>query len=161
MHERAKALIAELGLEPHPEGGYYKQVFRSLTSVTRTSDAKERRALTAIYFLLAKGGSASARKSRWHCVTSDEIWTHVEGGVITLWRFDGDAAYATRLGSLQQDASPFLVVPANVWQAAELEDDYALIACFVAPGFEFDDFTLAADETASVRMLPRELRRLV
>ena len=127
MHSRAEELIATLGLEPHPEGGFYRQVYRSPHAVQPDDGRNARSALTAIYFLLPAG-----EKSRWHRVRSDEIWTHLEGDPVRLLFDDGTSVVVERMH----------VVPANVWQAAEPTGDYALVACFVAPGFEFEDFEM-------------------
>ena len=129
--------IERLRLEPHPEGGFYRQVFKSSRAVSAG-----RAALTAIYFLLPRGD-----RSRWHRVTSDEIWVHIEGGGVTLHMFDGNTIDTRRVGP------EFVVVPAGVWQAAEPVDGFALVACFVAPGFEFDDFTLIADDREAAAQL--------
>ncbi len=95
-----------------------------------------RRALSSIYFLLP-----AAERSRWHRVLSDEIWTHLEGDPLTLLTFEGEVR-STTLGPLVRGYDPMHVVQAGVWQAAEVEHGYALVACFVAPGFEFDDFAI-------------------
>jgi len=99
-----------------------------------------RSALTAIYFLLPRG-----QINRWHRVRSDEIWTHLEGAAIALWCYDGDVVTRSDLAPLDA-GSPVVVVPRGTWQAAEVLGEYALVACFVAPGFEFDDFSLMADD---------------
>jgi predicted cupin superfamily sugar epimerase len=134
MNARAATLIAELGLQPHPEGGWYRQTFKSDESVVRGSDEAQRSALTGIYFLLANG-----QRSRLHRVASDEVWTHLEGAPILLTIGDE----TKRLAPLAEGGSPFLVVPRLAWQEAEVDGEYALAACFVAPGFEFDDFEMA------------------
>lgn len=150
MEPRAQELIASLALEPHPEGGFYRQVFKSPRVVNG-----DRSAITAIYFLLPRD-----QHSRWHRVTSDEIWVHVEGNGVALHTFDGTAAQSRRV-----DASlPFAVVSAGDWQAAEPVDGFALVACFVAPGFEFDDFTMMSDDrdaTARLEAVDPKLLSLV
>ena len=75
---------------------------------------------------------------------SDEIWTHLEGSPVTLHLFDGASASSVVVDRMH-------VVPANVWQAAEPSGDYALVACFVAPGFEFADFSMMSDEAEAAR----------
>ena len=139
-------LIEHLGLEPHPEGGYYRQVYKSPRLVT-----PDRSAVTAIYFLLTAG-----QFSRWHRVRSDEIWIHLEGAPLTLRLFDGSAASSTALTT----ASRIVTVPADVWQAAEIDGEYTLVSCIVAPGFEFEDFEMMTDATALAKVAP-ELTRLV
>ena len=150
MNDRAARLVRDLGLEPHPEGGYYRQTFKSRATVTTDAHHRERAALTAIYFLLAAG-----EHSRWHRVTSDEIWTHLEGATVALWSYDGGGVKRNDLGPIDS-GSPVVVVPSSVWQAAEVLGEYALAACFVAPGFEFEDFTLMADDPEARRTLQRE-----
>ncbi|MEA2164878.1 MAG: uncharacterized protein QOK37_3005 [Thermoanaerobaculia bacterium] len=149
MHSRATELIETLNLVPHPEGGYYRQVYKSERSVKPDDDRHVRSALTAIYFLLPKG-----EKSRWHRVRSDEIWTHLEGSPVTLHLLDGTNASSVIVDRIH-------VVPANVWQAAQPTGDYALVACFVAPGFEFADFSMMNDEGEVAARLPQELQRLL
>ena len=147
MERRAQELIESLALEPHPEGGFYRQVFKSPHIVNGN-----RSAITAIHFLLPQGA-----RSRWHRVTSDEIWVNVEGGGVALHTFNGNATRTQRLGA----TLPFAVVDAGVWQAAEPLDGFALVACFVAPGFEFADFSMMSEEPEVATRLPAELRRLV
>jgi predicted cupin superfamily sugar epimerase len=149
MVSRAAELIETLVLVPHPEGGFYRQVYRSANAVKPDDDRDARSALTAIYFLLPAG-----EKSRWHRVRSDEIWTHIEGSPVTLHLFDGTNASRVVVDRMH-------VVPANVWQAAEPGGDYALVACFVAPGFEFSDFSMMSDEPDVAARLPSDLRRLL
>lgn len=157
-HERAERLIRELALVPHPEGGFYRQVFKSPAAVG-TANGSRRSALTGIYFLLPSGG-----QSRWHRVRSDEVWTFVEGAPITLWTFDGRLARSQTVGPLDRSALPFVLVPADVWQAAEPDGPYSLVACFVAPGFEFEDFAMMSDQPDAARVLSTiapELARLI
>jgi len=142
-------LIERLQLAPHPEGGHYRQIFKS----PRVREGRS--ALTAIYFLLRRG-----ERSRWHRVVSDEIWTRLEGEGVRLHLFDGERVTQRNVGADE----PVGVVPAGVWQAAEPLGDYALVACFVAPGFEFEDFTLMADDpeaAARLAVVDGELMRLV
>ena len=124
---RSTELIATLSLEPHPEGGWYRQVFKSNHQVH--TDRGTRSAITAIYFLLADG-----QKSAGHRVKSDEIWIHLEGAPLALHIDD-----ATHI----LDASARIaVVPAGAWQSAEISGEYTLVSCVVGPGFEFEDFEL-------------------
>lgn len=139
-------LVETLGLQPHPEGGYYRQVYKSPHVIG------DRTAITAIYFLLERG-----QVSRWHRVLSDEIWTHLEGAPLTLWMHDGVSTTATTLDSNARIAA----VPRTVWQAAETNGDYTLVACFVAPGFEFEDFAMMRDVPDAQAALPPDLMRLV
>lgn len=143
MHPRAQQLIAELDLQPHPEGGFYREVFRSTLAVTRADTGTARTALTAIYFLLPQGAV-----SRWHQVLgADEAWHHLEGAPLRLLDFppEGGACRSTTLGPVALGSAPVQVVPAGRWQAAETLGDYTLVGCSVGPGFEFADFRLLAD----------------
>src|SRR5918997_754253 len=79
MHPRAAELIASLDLRPHPEGGFYREIFRSDALVTPADGRGPRAALTTIYFLLPEGTF-----SRWHRVASDEVWHLYEGGPLEL-----------------------------------------------------------------------------
>ena len=139
-------LVEKLGLQPHPEGGYYRQVYKSSAVVG------DRTAITAIYFLLERG-----QISRWHRVLSDELWTFLEGAPLTLWMHDG---VSTTSATLDAD-SRIAVVPRTVWQAAETTGDYTLVACFVAPGFEFADFAMMVDVPEAQGTVPAELKRLI
>src|SRR5215510_13188986 len=84
MHKRARDLINELGLQPHPEGGYFREIFRSGQKVQPLDERSERSALTTIYFLLIKG-----QYGRWHRVASDETWHFYEGDPLELYWIDG------------------------------------------------------------------------
>lgn len=151
MEPRPLELIRLLNLQPHPEGGYYRQIYRSENQVLRGIDGVERRALTTIYFLLTAGSC-----SRWHKVLADEVWHHYEGAALELLSFPPDGAnlVSHRLGPLAQGSSPVHVVPAGWWQAARPLGAYALVGCTVAPGFEFEDFTLLADLPEIDRAIP-------
>ena len=131
MHRRAQQLIEELALEPHPEGGWYRQVYKSSSRVTRAADGADRTALTTIYFLLVEGTF-----SAWHRVSSDEVWHFYEGDALEL---------LTRDSSTRLDGNHRVhVIRANEWQAARPLGAYALAGCTVGPGFEFEDFELDA-----------------
>lgn len=150
MPSAADLLAADLGLVPHPEGGRYRQLFRSASSVSVPARGVERAALTSILFLLARGEA-----SRWHRVLSDEAWHFHEGEPLELLVVDAGFAGATRhvLGRASEGLEPLAVVPAGAWQAARPLGEHALVACDVGPGFDFADFALLAD-------LPAEAARL-
>ena len=133
----AAALIRQLGLQPHPEGGHFTETFRSVLPV-HTGDARgARTALTAIHFLLAAG-----EHSRWHRVTSDEVWHWAAGGPMELMLMSPalDETLHVTLGALDDGHTPMHVVPAGWWQAARPLEAYALCSCVVGPGFDFADF---------------------
>ncbi len=133
-------LIEQLGLEAHPEGGYFREVFRSAAFV-RPDDARgERAALTTICFLLVKG-----QVSVWHRVRSDEVWHFYEGDPLELTWIDVEAkdVGTHRLGPVAEGQAPVAVIPAGFWQAARPLGAYALVGCTVGPGFEYVDWELA------------------
>lgn len=147
---RVEALIAELGLRPHPEGGFYGEVHRSSTTVNPTDGRGLRPALTTIYFLLPAGAV-----SRWHRVISDEVWHFYEGAALDLWMAAGENGRADhcRLGPLEGDQRPTWTVPAGRWQAARSTGAFTLVGCSVGPGFDFRDFELASDQPAAAAVL--------
>lgn len=140
MHPRAAQLIATLGLSPHPEGGHFREVYRSARLVVPDDGRQARSALTVIYFLLAEGEA-----SRWHRVASDETWHFREGDVIEL-SLSGARDLAVieihRLGPLADGIEPARVVPAGRWQSACSTGAFTLVSCTVGPGFEFADFEM-------------------
>jgi hypothetical protein len=136
VNDRAADLIATLGLRPHPEGGHYGEVFRSVARVRPVDRDVERVALTTIYFLLEAG-----EWSRWHRVRADEAWHFYEGDPLDLLWLEPPSGDVVRrpLGA------------------------YTLVGCTVAPGFEFADFVLLADapaEAARLRVRYPELAEL-
>ena len=143
MNERAAELIARLRMVPHPEGGHYAEVYRSGAVVDPLDGRSPRVALSSIYFLLCEG-----EFSRWHRVTSDEVWCHLEGAPIELHRLEGDAQTVSsmQLGPLSATQGPQCTVVAGQWQAARSSGAYSLAACMVAPAFDFADFSLMADD---------------
>jgi predicted cupin superfamily sugar epimerase len=143
--------VRRLGLQPHPEGGFYGETFRSPLRLT-LPDGRTRSASTAIHYLLPPGAW-----STWHRVRSDEVWHHYDGGALLLHRL---GLAAVRLDA----ATPQAVVPAGVWQAAEPEREAVLCGCTVSPGFEFEDFEIGtaaalADEFPQEAALIRRLGR--
>jgi len=144
MHPRAAELIATLEMRPHPEGGFYREIFRSPSQVTPADERGPRAALTTIYFLLPQGSV-----SRWHRVASDEVWHLYEGGPIELLELGASDRELVRhrLGPIGADNSgPVCTIRAGMWQAARPLGEYGLVGCTVGPGFEYVDFRLLADE---------------
>ena len=139
--------MKSVDLIEHPEGGRFREVFRSAKSVT-TQDGATRSALTHIYFSLNPG-----EVSRFHRVASDEIWNLYQGAGLYLYVWDGTDAPPARI-TLSADENCFChVVPAETWQAAEPISDTVLAGCSVAPGFEFDDFTLIDPDSVDAQRL--------
>ena len=130
-------LAERLDLEPHPEGGWFRQTWASPVSVT-LPDGRVRPTATLIYFLLPAGES-----SAWHRVSSDELWL-AHTGTVTL-ELGGDGPTPARLvhagGVVRPE--PQALVPAGTWQRTLPTDTDALVSCLVSPGFDFADFELA------------------
>ena len=130
----AADIIRLLDLQPHPEGGHYRETFRD----SRTIDGK-RAISTAIYFLLARG-----ERSHWHRVDAVETWHWHAGAPLRLEIDDGTTRTLVMLGpDLAAGERPQGVVPKGAWQAAQSLGDWTLVGCTVAPGFEFEGFELA------------------
>ncbi len=130
----AADIIARLQLQPHPEGGHYRETFRDLRT-----DANKRSLSTAIYFLLARG-----ERSHWHRIDAVEIWHYYAGAALTLQIADERGRRTMALGpDLAAGEVPQAIVPAGAWQSAESIGDWTLVGCTVAPGFEFAAFELA------------------
>ena len=126
----AGEVVRLLGLQPHPEGGFFRETFRDAGS-------------TAIYFLLREG-----EVSAWHRVrNAAEAWHHYRGAPIELTVCaDGQTREIVRLGShLEAGERPQAVVPADAWQTARAVGGWALVGCTVAPAFEFSEFELAPE----------------
>jgi uncharacterized protein len=137
----SEALVVDpeaLGMRPHPEGGWYRETFRSATSLS--TPRGERSLATCVSFLLRPG-----ERSRWHRVASDELWLWQGGGPVRLTVGGlGDAPAADDTCELAAGGS--YLVPAATWQTAEPAADRAtLVACVVSPGFDFADFELAPE----------------
>jgi predicted cupin superfamily sugar epimerase len=166
IHPDARNLIEILGLSPHPEGGFYRETFRSTLSLRGLpwlEAGGERSASTAIYFLLPAGSF-----SAFHHVMADEVWHHYDGDPIELHTLRHEEGHhSVRLGrDLRAGERPQHVVPAGVYQAAApVGDRYALCGCTVAPGFDFADFAmpsrsaLLAEFGASRALIERFTRR--
>jgi predicted cupin superfamily sugar epimerase len=147
-NEEASRLIERLGLEAHPEGGWYRETHRSAVRLAAASlpggYPGDRSAVTSILFLLPAGA-----RSRWHRVRSEELWLHQGGDGVRLGvrrgRPAGPDAPAEREVLVAPGGSWQAVVPPGWWQEARAEPGprgWALAGCVVAPGFEFEDFEL-------------------
>ena len=127
----AEAIIAKLGLQPHPEGGWYRQTWVGPMVGGRASG-------TAILFLLKAG-----ERSHWHRVDADEIWLWHAGAPLVL-SMGVDRAMEHRLGQDVLGGEVVqAVVPAGWWQAARSTGEWTLVSCTVSPGFRFEGFELA------------------
>jgi predicted cupin superfamily sugar epimerase len=128
-------IIRHLDLQPHPEGGHYRQ--------TWISDEDGRPSGTSIYFLLQAG-----ERSHWHRVDATEIWHYYAGAPLLLHRAESDAGPATTATlspDFSQGHAPQLIVQKDHWQAADTMGDFTLVGCTVSPAFQFEGFTLAPE----------------
>ena len=147
-----------IDLIDHPEGGRFCEVFRSGRIVTnKTGDTRS--ALTHIYFSLKPG-----EVSKFHRVASDEVWNLYKGAGLNLYIWEG-TENSPECITLSAESNNFChVVPADVWQAAEPVSDTVLVGCSVAPGFEFEDFTLIdpdMDDAKRLLFINPEMKRFV
>lgn len=131
----AEEVVRLLGLQPHPEGGFYRETFRAAPG-----ESGGRGASTAIYYLLREG-----EVSAWHRVDADEVWHFYAGSPLELsLSVDGQERSALRLGpDLAAGERPQGLVPAGVWQAARSLGGWTLVGCTVAPAFDFAGFEMA------------------
>lgn len=137
-----KELVDRLNLSPHPEGGYYREVYRSKEDIKR-SGGELRNAGTGIYFLLPAEIYTS-----WHRVTSDELWHFYEGDRLILEVIDSDGEFKQLplCEKLPAGCDYQRLVPQNCWQRAYSTGAYSLAGCTVTPGFEFEDFEMVEQE---------------
>jgi len=161
LSPRVAEIITELELRPHPEGGWFRETYRSEMKVRSPQAGAERSAITDIHFLLSGG-----EISRFHRVLHDEIWNYCEGAPLILHLAVPDGAFtgSVTLGSRGEGRALKHVVPAGHWQAAETAGEYTLVSCAVAPGFDFADFGFlrdAAEQSAKLRQSAPDLARLV
>lgn len=139
------ALAVELGLEPHPEGGWYRRTWTSPVSVTLTGadgGQRVRPAATLIHFLLPAGES-----SAWHRVAASEIWIWNGQGSVELELGGDDDEPDTEEspvlgGRLLRGERTQVLIGANVWQRTLPGEEDALASCLVSPGFDFADFSM-------------------
>lgn len=128
--------VAEMwGLEPHPEGGYYRETYRSALTTRPPGWPGPRAFATSILYLLGPG-----ERSAWHRVRGDELWLWQGGGPMRLGVGDNEHVVGPdrRAGHALQ-----VLVPGGAWQSATpAADEWSLVACIVAPGFDFADFEL-------------------
>ncbi|MFA5834462.1 MAG: cupin domain-containing protein [Bacteroidota bacterium] len=147
MHSpSARTYIKSLHLTPHPEGGHYKEIYRSEGIVSQPNLPIRynggRAYSTSIYYLLESKDFSSL-----HRIHSDEQWFHIDGSALTIHSIAPDGTYTQHhIGkNLEKGELPYAVVPHGCWFGGTVNDtnSYALVGCIVAPGFHFDDFTLA------------------
>ncbi len=131
----AEVIITRYGLEPHPEGGNYREIYRV------QDGSGGRGALSTIYYLLRQGET-----SAWHRIDAVEIWQFHAGDPLRLdISADGVGVASKRLG-VAPGAEPQILVPVGAWQSAVSEGEWTLVGCTVVPAFEFDGFEMAPPE---------------
>ena len=135
--QTVKSLVDELELLPHPEGGFYREMYRSPTIVS-SSGTEQKSAYTSIYYLLAGEDFSS-----WHRIQSDETWYFHSGCDVMIYFFDEAKELQTIQLGLESKCLQ-ATVPANTWFAAKPteQNSFCLVSCAVAPGFEFADFEI-------------------
>ncbi len=135
-------IIEELDLKPHPEGGYYRENYRHPLRLDSVNG--NRNLATSIYYLLH-----DSQLSKFHRLTSDEIWYHHSGDSAIIHCFFQDSGYRKiRLGAVENSGSYQVVLPAGTIFGAEVENNhgYFLAGCMVSPGFDFNDFEFVTRE---------------
>lgn len=132
MMTDAAALIAQLELAPHPEGGWFRETLR------QPAPTGGRGLATAILYLLDMG-----ERSHWHRVDAAELWMWHSGSPLTLSIDDGATQTVLLGGDILAGQQPQALVPPGAWQSAEASRGWALVSCVVTPAFEFSGFELA------------------
>ena len=146
-------LVKKLHLKSHPEGGFYRETYRSQGEIGELKNLEidgKRNYSTAIYFLLVKGNF-----SAWHRIKQDEVWHFYTGNPIRIHLISpsGEYSYFDLGLAFENGQEPQYVVPARYWFASETLGEFSLVGCTVAPGFDFEDFELA-NSTELTRLFP-------
>lgn len=139
----ANDYISHLGLLPHPEGGFYKETYRSAESVDFTGFKSKRNVCTAIYFLIESGNFSAL-----HRIKSDEVWHFYAGDALEVIEIDENGSViSTVVGNdVVKGQVPQYTVKARRWFGSRVaaEGKFSLVGCTVAPGFDFRDFEMAS-----------------
>ncbi|MEO9511317.1 MAG: cupin domain-containing protein [Flavobacteriaceae bacterium] len=146
---KIKEFIERFNLSPHPEGGYFKESYRSSGEIAKTSlnaaYKTKRNYSTCIYFLLT-----SDTFSAFHRITQDEIWHFYSGSPIKIYIISEDGEYSEQIigTNFAEGQVPQFVVPGNHWFAAKTIDpnSHSFVGCTVSPGFDFEDFDLPSQK---------------
>lgn len=154
----AEYYIKKLGLEKHPEGGWFREVYRSSEEISGEHLPErfsgKRHHSTSIYFLLS-----SDTFSAFHRIKSDELWHFYEGSPVTIYMISGEGIYSEAVLGRNIENGEVLqcVIPHGVWFGAKVSepDSFCLVGCTVAPGFHFDDFELG-ERTELLRKFPEQ-----
>jgi len=143
MDKTALYWIKHLNLQPHPEGGYYREVFRSENEIVRSNSVELKQACTSIYYLL-EGSDFSG----FHRIASDELWYFHKGAPLLIHAIEENGGYTVHELSDSPAGSLSIAIKAGLWFAAEIpsKSGFTLVSCAVAPGFEFSEFEMADKE---------------
>jgi len=152
MNEKAKYYIQKLQLNKHPEGGYFKEIYRAgeMYFIDTPKKNLKRNVSTSIYFLLD-----GVQVSKFHRLNSDELWHFYDGTSVKIYIIDEKGKLTKILLGKKTDNGELFqaVIKKNTWFAAEVvnKKSFALIGCTVSPGFDFSDFELAERKTLSLQ----------
>lgn len=149
--QRSESLIQKFKLSPHPEGGFFSEVYRSTLNVHSQEANADRSALTHIYFLLRKGDI-----SRFHKVLHEEIWNVYEGAPIRLVHFDSETGDLKEEIIGQGCEDYCTVIERRKYQAAESTGEYTLVGCSVAPGFDYKDFSFIEEGSDEAEIIKQK-----
>lgn len=158
MKQSAAYWINRLQLNKHPEGGWFRETYRSAFSFPRQGLPAhfhgDRNFSTGIYFLVERGGF-----SAFHRIASDELWHFYSGDALVIYELEADGSLKEHyLGSDPEKGEAFqIVIKAGNWFASRLREqnsEYALVGCTVSPGFDFADFELAKKQEL-IRQYPQ------
>jgi predicted cupin superfamily sugar epimerase len=136
----SKDLISKLNLQPHPEGGYYRETYRSEQTLI-VAEEKNRNVSTAIYYMLEDND-----RSRFHRIQSDELWFFHQGDPLEIVFLKDGKAHTIVLGNdVAKGELPQAKIEAHLWFGSRIKggSGYSLVSCTVAPGFDFSDFEMA------------------
>lgn len=142
--EKVQKIVCKLNLNPHPEGGFYSECYRSNEEIVPPARMQQesRSCGSSIYFLMLP-----ERYSAWHKIDADEQWCFHEGSPVILRTLDENTGEMKqyKLGSVSDEAMPQVTINHGLWFCAEVErpKEYSLVGCQVFPAFEFECFTLA------------------
>jgi len=151
----ARFWIDKLGLQKHPEGGYFKETYRS--EMQFDTDRGARSAASAIYYLLEKG-----QFSAFHRIKSDELWHFYAGGPLAIRVIDqntGKLDTITLGKDIGKNQEPQAVVRAGCWFAAEPKGAYSLVGCTVSPGFDYADWEIGSRDKL-LKLYPKHRRAI-
>jgi predicted cupin superfamily sugar epimerase len=142
--------INRLDLQVHPEGGFYKEIYRSDVKVNNTR-GQQRIASTSIYYLLD-----ADTKSFCHRLQSDEIWYYHAGAPVTLYLIDEAGNWSLKICGPGEGEELSVLIPKNTWFGARVTqpDSFVLVSCIVSPGFDFTDFEMI-DRNELIELFPQ------